>query len=223
VLRARDIGEAKATAHRLLDPLLCDLSYRYDVPIEILQTSVVKLATLTASGVKQADFHEKVFDAEEFLGSSGLDYNVLPHYHFFTGLYREGVNSSSLDYGFLCFFRIAEGVMKLRRKRILKQEGRKVSFDDVVLEGEFIEGEDADLFPAELQGKFLWAACEKLYQQSDRVAHAFLKREDPVSDYVDIIADRLEVQDEATNRRMQARHIARRMLESEFWPSNESG
>lgn len=144
VLRAKDIGEAKATAYRLLDPFLCDLSYRYEVPIEVLQTNIVELATLTASGEKVADFHEKMFDAEEFLGSSGMAYETLPHYHFFTGLYREGVNSSSVDYGFLCFFRMAEGVMKWRRKRILKQEGGKVSFDDVVQEGEFIEGKDAN-------------------------------------------------------------------------------
>jgi hypothetical protein len=223
VLQAKDIGEAKATAYRLLDPFLCDLSYRYEVPIEVLQTNIVELATLTASGEKVADFHEKIFDAEEFLGSSGMAYETLPHYHFFTGLYREGVNSSSVDYGFLCFFRMAEGVMKWRRKRILKQEGRKVSFDDVVQEGEFIEGEDARLFPAELQGKSLWAACKKLYQQRHRVAHAFLDREDPVSGHVDIIADRLEVQEEATKRRAQAQYIARRMLESEYWPSIEAG
>jgi hypothetical protein len=148
---------------------------------------------------------------------------VLPNYEFFTHLYREGANSSSVNYGFLCFFRIAEGVMKLRRKRITEGEGKKVSLSDVFLDDEVIEGEEADLFPTELRGKSIWVACKKLYEQRDKVAHAFLNREDPVSGYGDIIADRLEEEEQAATRRAQARYIARLMLESEFWPqANQS-
>jgi len=222
ILRAENADDARRKAYHLLNPFLCDLSYRYDVPVQVLQTNVVELATLTVGGMKQDDFPEKEFDPEEFMGF-GIDYRgALPHYEFFTRLYREGVNSSSVEYGFLCFFRIAEGIMKLRRKTITEQEGRKVSFDDVVLEWEVIEGEEAEVFPPELQGRSLWAACKKLYEQRDRIAHAFLNREDPVSGYEDIMADRLEGEEQAATRRAQARYIARRMMESEYWASSET-
>ena len=222
VLRAKGAEDARRKAYRLLNPFLCDLSYRYDVPIEVLQMNVVELATLTVGGMKQDDFREKPFDPEAFLGS-GLAYEVLPNYEFFTHLYREGANSSSVNYGFLCFFRIAEGVMKLRRQRITEEEGKKLSLSDVFLDAEVIEGEEADLFPTELRGESLWVAFKKLYERRDKVAHAFLNREDPVSGHEDIITDRLESEEHAATLRAQARYIARRMLETEFWASSASG
>lgn len=216
VIRAEGADDARRRAYRILNPFLCDLSYRYDVPIEVLQMNVTEIATYTLSGMKQDDFREKVFDPEQFLGS-GLNYEELHLYEFFMRLYREGANSSSVDYGFLCFFRIAEGVMKTRRKKINEEEGRKVSLADVFLDDEVVEGEGADDFPSELQGKTLWLAYKKLCEHRDKVAHAFLNSEDPVAGHVDIIADRLEGEERAATRRAQARYVARRMLESEYF------
>lgn len=102
VIRAEGADDARRKAYRILNPFLCDLSYRHDVPVEVLQTNVAEIATLMLSGMKQDDFREKVFDPEQFLGS-GLNYEGLPNYAFFMRLYREGANSSSVDYGFLCF------------------------------------------------------------------------------------------------------------------------
>lgn len=133
-------------------------------------------------------------------------------------LYREGATSSSVDYGFLCFFRIAEGVAKMRRKKINEDEGRKVSLAEVFLDDEVIEGEGADDFPPELQGKTLWLAYKKLCEPRDKVAHAFLNNEDPLAGHANIIADRLEGEERAAIRRAQARYVARRMLESEYFP-----
>lgn len=219
VLRAHDAGGAWRTTHRLLNPLLCDLSYRYDVPVEVLQANVFELATLTLSGMKRDDFREKVFDPEGFLGS-GLSYETLPNYEFFTRLYRESANSSSADYGFLCFFRIAEGVIQLRRKRIAEREGkpwRKVSRPEVFLGHEIAENDEENLFPPELLGKSLWEVYEELKSERVKVGHGFLDEEDPLLSYEDIIADRLEGEERAETRRIQARYLARRMLESEFF------
>lgn len=224
ILRAKSADEARRTAFRLLNPFLCDLSYRYDMPIQVLQMNVAELATLTLSGTKQDDFREKVFNPEQFLGP-GLNYGELPNYEFFTRLYREGANSSSVDYGFLCFFRIAEGVILLRRKRIIEQEGKdekEVPRPSVFSEGEVVEGEDADLFPAELQGGSLWEAYKELEKQRNRVGHAFLYHEDPIGGHADIIAERLEDEEQAATRRAQARYLARRMLRSEFWSADDS-
>lgn len=97
VLRADNVDDARREAYRLLKPFLCDLSYRYDVPIEVLQTNIVELATFTMGGMKDDDFPEQEFNPEQFLGS-GLAYETLPLYEFFTGLYRDGLNSHSVDF-----------------------------------------------------------------------------------------------------------------------------
>lgn len=173
--------------------------------------------------MKQDDFREKVFDPEQFMGS-GLNYEELPNYEFFMRLYREGANSSSVDYGFLCFFRIAEGVIQLRRRRLMKREGKtrdEVPRSAVFLEGEIVDGEGAEDFSPELQGESLWDAYKELEKQRNGVGHAFLYDEDPVAGHADIIANRLEGEEQAGTRRSQARYLARRMLRSEFWASDE--
>lgn len=223
VIRAEDADDAQRKAYRILNPFLCDLSYRYDVPIEVLQMNVAEIATLMLSGTKQDDFREKTFDPEQFMGS-GLNYKELPNYEFFMRLYREGANSSSVDYGFLCFFRIAEGIILLRRKRIAEEEGKswkKVSRSEVILDHETAENDEEDLFPPELLGKSLWEVYEKLKGDRVKVSHGFLGEEDPLQNYEDIIADRLEGEEQAGTRRAQARYLARRMLQSEFWASDE--
>lgn len=226
IMRADGSSDARRKAYRILNPFLCDLSYRYDVPVEILQTNVTEISTYTLSGMKQDDFPEKVLDLEQFFGAAGLNYRHLPLYEFFMRLYREGVSSSSADYGFLCFFRIAEGIVKLRRKRIIEGEDKspdKVPRSSVFLEGEVVEGDEASSFPAELQNQSLWEAYKELDRQRNKVAHAFLDSEDPLSGHEDIIADRLEGEERAGIRRAQARYLARRMLRSEFWAHDENG
>ena len=219
VLRAESAEDARKTAYRLLNPFLCDLSFRYDVPVEVLQMNVAELSTLTLGGMKQADFHEKVFDPGEFFGT-GLSYEAIPNYEFFTRLYREGANSSSADYGFLCFFRIVEGIVELRRRRVAEQEGRPkkaIPKPDVFFEDEVVEvGGSDNPFPEELQGQSMWGAFKRLEDERVKVGHAFLHDEDPVQGHEDVITDRLEGEERAATRRSQARYISRRMLEREF-------
>ena len=223
VLRANNADDARRKAYRILTPFLCDLSYRYDVPMEVLQMNVAEIATYTLCGMKQNDFREKLFDPEQFLGP-GLNYGELPNYEFFMRLYREGANSSSVDYGFLCFFRIAEGVVLLRRKRIAEVEGKpwkKVPRPEVFLDHETAENDEENLFPPELQGKSLWEVYDNLKGDRVKVGHGFLDDEDPLQGHGDIIADRLEGEEQAGTRRAQARYLARKMLQSEFWPPDQ--
>jgi hypothetical protein len=225
VLRGDNAGDAHSKAYRLLNAFLCDLSYRYDMPIEILQMNVAELATLTLGGVKEDDFKAKSFDPEQFIGS-GLNYGELAHYgyEFVTRLYREGVNSYSVYYGFLCFYRIAEGVIKLRRKRVMEREGKsryEVSGPSVV--SEMVEGDDASQsFPEDMLGQSLWTAYKSLEDDRTKVAHAFFHSEDPLEGHADIISDRLEGEEQAGIRRAQARYIARRLLQTEFFHAAES-
>jgi hypothetical protein len=223
VLRGENVGDVHRKAYRLLNPFLCDLSYRYDVPIEVLQMNVAELATLTLSGVKDDDYRQKTFNPEQFFGS-GLNYGELGHYEFFTRLYREGVNSSSVDYGFLCFFRIAEGLILLRRRAIAEQEGKpleEVARPDVFLEDEIVE--DAEAFRPELHGESLWEAYKELKKERNKVGHAFLDEEDPLGGLTDIVGERLEDEERAGVWRTRARFIARRMLDSEFFSGEQAG
>ena len=226
ILRADSIEDARRKAYRLLNPFFCDLSYRYDVPIEVLQINVAELATLTVYGTKEDDFREKMFRVEGFAGEHGLNYGELPNYEFLTRLYREGMNSSSMDYGFLCFFRLAEGVIELRRRVIVEQEGKRpedVPRSSVLSDEDVIEGDEASkLFPAEQMGESLWTAFKRLDDDRTKVGHAFLYSEDPIGGHADIIAERLEGEARAGTRRAQARYIARRLMDSMYFYSNES-
>ncbi len=129
-----------------------------------------------------------------------------------------------MDYGFLCFFRIAEGVLETRRKRAIEGEGKspdEVPRSSLFLEGEIVEGEGVDDFPPELRNGSLWEAYKELDKQRTKMVHAFLYSEDPLAGHENIIADRLEGEEQAGSRRAQARYLARRMLRSEFWSSHE--
>jgi hypothetical protein len=183
------------------------------------------LATLTLGSVKDDDFKEKEFDSEQFLGD-GLNYGELPHYEFFTRLYREGVNSSSVDYGFLCFYRVAEGIIELRRKSIIEQEGKMpddVPRPSVVLDAEVVEGDEAsEVFQADMLGESFWTAFKNLEDDRVKIGHAFLHSEDFLDGHADIISDRLEGEEHAGTRRAKARYIARRLLQTEYFYSRES-
>jgi hypothetical protein len=137
-----------------------------------------------------------------------------------------GVNSYSVDYGFLCFFRLAEGIVFIRRKRIAGERNRpwkKISRLDVFMAHEINEGTEAEeAFPPKLLGNSLSDAYEQLGEERVKVAHAFFDEEDPVHGHAGIIADRLEGEDHAATRRAQARYIAHRLLKTEYWSSDES-
>ena len=64
-------------------------------------------------------------------------------------------------------------------------------------------------------------AYRRLCEGSDGVSRASPNGEDLVAGCEDILADRLEGEERAGTRCAQARYLARRMLESEFWPADE--
>jgi hypothetical protein len=128
----------------------------------------------------------------------------------------------------LCFFRIAEGIVFLRRKRVAKEQGRswkKVPWAEAFEDDEIIEGEEAGeafALTPELLGESLLAAYERLNADRVKVAHAFLDEEDPLEGHADIIAVRLEAEKRAGSRRAQARYMSRRLKNSLFFYSEES-
>jgi hypothetical protein len=67
----------------------------------------------------------------------------------------------------------------------------------------------------------LWQVYKELKKERNKVGHAFLDEEDPIGGHTDIVGERLEDEERVGVWRAQARFIARRMLESEFFASDK--
>lgn len=209
-LKAKNFEGANDKAYRTLLPVLCDLSYRYNVPLDILQVNTVERTTLTHAVEKVHDYQEALLPADPFDG--GINYSEFPLYSTFTYLYREGLNSSSIAYGFLCFFRIIEGINKMRKRRAA-QEGERRRYDN-----ERIEGEMTSLFDEEFHGKRFGYVFEKMIPMRGKVAHAFLGgREGPETEEFDSLEKRLELEAQLSQLRSQSREMVEVMMPNEYW------
>jgi hypothetical protein len=208
-LEASNYQEAFDKAYGTLMPMLCDLSYRYDVPLDVLQVNVVERTTLTHMAQKMPDYPEAMLDERPF-GEAGIDYSDFPLYTTFAFLYREGLNSSSVNYSFLCFYKVIEGILKLRKQRAARGERRRY-------DNEKIEGKVAQYFPEDFYGKRFGYAIEKMAPIRDRIAHAFLDKDGPDIDQYNSLEVRLKLETEAASYRIQAREIVRVMMHNEYW------
>lgn len=208
-LEADNYEEAFDKAHETVLPMLCDLAYRYDVPLDILQVNVAVRTTLSHMAQKMPDYPEARLDENPF-GEEGVDCSALPLYSTLTYLYREGLNSSSVNYGFLCFYKVIEGILKLRRQRASAGDRRHY-------ENEKVEGDIAKHFPEEFHAKRFGYVKEKMTPVRDRIAHAFLEKGAPDMEQYDYLEERLKLETEASSYRVQAREIVRVMMYNEYW------
>jgi hypothetical protein len=174
-----------------------------------LQVNVVERTTMTHMVRKIPDYREALLDEDPF-GGAAVDYSDLPLYTTFAYLYREGLTSSSVNYGFLCFYKVIEGIRMLRRQRVAKGERRRY-------DNEKIEGEIAQHFPKEFDGKRFGYAIEKMVPIRDRIAHAFLDKDGPDLEQFDSLEERLKLETDASSYRAQAREIVRVMMHNEYW------
>lgn len=208
-VRATSAKDAGSKAYKSIMPVLCDLSYRYDVPLDVLQINIVEKATLTHTVEKTADFREAMLDEDPFQG--GIDYDDFPLYSYFTYLYREGLNSYSTAYGFLCFYRIIEGIRTLRKARTA--QGERIQYENEVIVGDLEEH-----FPEECRGKRFGFAIEKfLSPLRQKIAHAFIENKRLDLENLEELSGRLELEREYSADRGMAREIVRTMMSNEYW------
>lgn len=208
-LEANNHEEAFDKAYETVLPMLCDLSYRYDVPLDILQVNVAERTTLSHMAQKMPDYPEARLEENPF-GEEGVDYSALPLYSTLTYLYREGLNSSSVNYGFLCFYKVIEGILKLRRQRASTGDRRR--YDNEKVEGEIVKH-----FPDDFHDKKFGYVIEKMATVRDRIAHAFLDKDGLNIEQYDYLEERLKLETEASSYRVQAREIVRVMMHNEYW------
>jgi methylamine utilization protein MauJ/SEC-C motif-containing protein len=119
-VQAFSIAEAELKSLRAINGLLSQFAVRFNVPLHIAKTKIMELATGNHRLALVMPYNDVRF---------GSELNVAPSqdFKFYASLYREGLNSNSPIYQFLCFYKIIEG-LRARRNRIaaeLKGKGRR--------------------------------------------------------------------------------------------------
>jgi hypothetical protein len=72
-VRAQRAEDASTIAYKKVVPVLCDFSFRRDVPMEVLQTNIVERTTLTHIAKKEIDSPTQEMPID-FFGPDGLNY-----------------------------------------------------------------------------------------------------------------------------------------------------
>ena len=112
-VRADNFNDAAFRAVRAISPALSHLALFHDIPLHIYQTDIIELRTAAAQMSMIAPFVSVPMFATP---------GNLPSAEFlkYASLYREALNSNAVNYQFLCYYKIIEGVTK-RRGRILSE------------------------------------------------------------------------------------------------------
>ncbi len=98
-----------------LNPLLGRLAITLDIPMNIFQTSATELSSNNTISDLTIPFIEKSI-------STLVDTNVEDSFNVYSDLYKEALNCNSVNYQFLCFYKIIERVNRDRVRRTRKAE-----------------------------------------------------------------------------------------------------
>ena len=224
-LRAQSYVEAEAIAYRALMPFLSRWSVTLDIPLAIETIQVTDLTTHTEMLSIRAPF-------VEMRPGGGVGPPLFQEFCQHASLYREGMNTDSPFYRFLCFYKIVESLY-VRRSENAKsakhrgEEPRKYT-EEVPLSKEAILGILAIIYPwrsdlnddlaiaqilqDEAKGKKFRAVKEKhLEPLRDKIAHGLMR-----SGQIEAVADRLEDLNATTKWLPLLRVWVRLLLRIEF-------
>lgn len=109
-VQADTFSQAEAIFTDALKRWLSSTSIALDVPVELASVHTIELKTGNHQLEHFAPVHEQSWAAIPRFQNS-------PEYAFYASLYREGTNSNSPVYEFLCFFKVLEGLFA-RRERL---------------------------------------------------------------------------------------------------------
>ncbi|HWZ96683.1 MAG TPA: methylamine utilization protein MauJ [Candidatus Dormibacteraeota bacterium] len=99
---APSFPEAEKIAFGAASPFLSALAFELDVPVRLTQMDVTQMSSHNSSMTYTCPYTEMV--------PTGNDHNNVPYVQSLLSLYREGINSNSPNYQFLCWYKIVEGV-----------------------------------------------------------------------------------------------------------------
>jgi len=115
--RAQNINDAREKCYRALTPVLSNFSLKWDVPLAVCQIDVKELR----KGTLQMS-HRNPFQEISLKGQ--FEFALNPDLRVYGSIYREALITESIDYQFLCFFRLIESV-RARRVRLAREAKRQ--------------------------------------------------------------------------------------------------
>jgi hypothetical protein len=221
---ANTFHEAEAQVYEALAPFLSAWSLHLDIPVHIETIQVTNLETHIDSLRVRTPLFEMAF-------AGGVSPMLTDDFCQYASLYREGMNTNSSFYRFLCFYKIIESI-SLRRNRTneaARLAGKEVRrFHEVVpstsdelltlLKDVYPWRTQWDSFalnqiiPAEVMGKKVgWVRDQRLNPLRVGIAHALLETGE-----VRITLDNLEHIQKVNQWLPLCRVLARLMLRNEF-------
>ena len=223
-LNANSFHHAEAVAYEALAPFLSAWSLHLDIPVHVETIQVTNLETHTSSLRVRTPPFEMNF-------AGGMSPLLTDDFCQYASMYREGMNSNSGFYRFLCFYKIIESI-PLRRGRTneaAKQAGQQVRrFHEIIpsdrdellalLKDLYPWRTQWDSFalvqlvPDEVRGeKIGWVREKHLNPLRVGIAHALLKTGE-----IRITLDKLEHIQQVNKWLPLCRILARWMLRNEF-------
>jgi len=106
-VRAAGFPDAENTAFREVSPFLSVLSFELDVPVRLAQLDVTQVSTQNTTMNYICPYPDAV--------PAGIEQNNTPYIQSLLSLYREGINSNSQNYQFLCWYKMVEGINEKRK------------------------------------------------------------------------------------------------------------
>jgi hypothetical protein len=101
-VQAGSFSEAENIAFAAVSPFLSVLAFELDVPLRLSQLDVTQCSTQNASMNYLCPYPDMV--------PTGIEQNNSPYIQSLLSLYREGINSNSQNYQFLCWYKVIEGI-----------------------------------------------------------------------------------------------------------------
>jgi hypothetical protein len=180
---AASFHEAETIALDAAFPFLSGLAFNLDIPLRVAQIDVTQLSTGNSSMTYTCPYIEVVPLGGEYFNS--------PYIQSLLSLYREGINSHSPNYQFLCWYKIVEGINvkrepetaqlkaplplkypeRLEKESVEQRKRLEAAFPLIKLLGTTDAAWD-DLVPAEVRDwKFNRVREQKLEPLRNRIAH----------------------------------------------------
>ena len=225
-LDAKSVQDAESEAYGALAPFLSAWSLNMDIPVHVETIQVTDLTT-QVNALRTRTPH---FEMNWGGGGGELPF-FLEEFCHYASVYREGLNTNSAFYRFLCFFKVIESLITRRGR---EAEAKRAAGQSPSRGYEVIPEKREDLlallkrlypwrdswdemalahtFPTEVLGKKVTLIKEKhLYGIRCAIAHTLLERGE-----LSMSLDKIEHMQEVTKWLPLCRIIARWMLLSDF-------
>lgn len=111
---ASSFQDASDKAFDALFPILSHLATLNNVPVYVNRWAIVELSTRSHMGSFTLPFVNMAAPVLDTVDKNSI-------FDKYSSLYREGLNSNSHNYQFLCFYKIIEGIRALRNDRTTKE------------------------------------------------------------------------------------------------------